>query len=137
MGNRNRAIAKRTAEVTTNLYELNKINMAQIPPVDFDWLKEKVKEVSDKIIDSGCRYYMLLNRERYDITVFHFGLENDIPFKKKHLPEELLACLVNRGFIIDFTDREDGSYEIWIRDMETQENFAYYLFDYTQGVINC
>ena len=78
---------------------------------------------------------MLLNRERYDITVFYLGLEIDIPFKKKHLSEELLTCLVNRGFVIDFTDREDGSYEIWIRDKETQENFAYYLFDYTQGVI--
>jgi hypothetical protein len=42
---------------------------------------------------------------------------------------------MNRGYIIDLTTREDGSYEIWIRDKETEENFVYYLFDYTNAVI--
>ena len=31
--------------------------------------------------------------------------------------------------------QKDGNYEIWIRDKKTKENFCYYLFDYSFGII--
>ena len=136
MSNNNR----KKAEISTNLYELNKINMKQINPIDEKWLYEKLLEISKTIISSNIKYWMLLCRERYDITIFNINnkpnvtpisFTADVDF----LASELDACFLNRGAVLDLTDRADGSYEIWIRDAETQENFVYYLFNYSEGVI--
>jgi len=133
MSNRNHKVTK--AETTTNLYELNKINMRQINPVDKQWLASKLLDVAEKVFSFGTDYWMLLCRERYDITIFNLQGTFSPQSKPAQLVQELITCFDNRGAVLDLTEREDGSYEIWIRDRATQENFAYYLFDYSQGVI--
>lgn len=129
MGNRN----KKLVETTTTLYELNKINMAQIEPVDEEWLRNKCLEVADEIDKHipFSKYWTLMCREKYDFTIFNLSYN----LKLSNLAEGLFDCLYNRGDVIDFTAQEDGSYEIWIRDTITKENFAYYLFDYSNGVV--
>ena len=114
-----------------NLYEFNKINMAQIEPVDAIWFNKHCSEVAKEILTHPSQYWMLLCRERYDITIFNLLS----PKSEENLSKELRGALNNRGEIIDFTKREDNNYEIWIRDFTTKENFVYYLFDYSEGVI--
>lgn len=117
--------------LTVNMYEFNKVNMAQIKPLDVVFLNKKCIEAAKEIAGINIKetYWMLLCRERSDYTIFHF--------KRcfTDLYEALCECLRNRGDVLDFVKRDDGSYEIWIRNKETQENFVYYLFDYTEAVI--
>ena len=49
--------------------------------------------------------------------------------------DEFRPTLLNRGQVLSIDKQEDENYEIWIRDPETKENFVYYLFDYSFGII--
>ena len=49
--------------------------------------------------------------------------------------KELIPTLTNRGQVLSIDKQNDGNYEIWIKDFNTKENFVYYLFDYTFGII--
>ena len=53
----------------------------------------------------------------------------------KNIIQELQPTLTNRGYILGVDKQPDEAWEIWIRDTETNENFAYYLFHYGDGVI--
>lgn len=116
-------------DIQVNMYDFNKANMAQIKPLDIIWFNQKCITTAKEIANTGTGYWMLLCRERYDFTVFHFSNSID------DLADAINECLRNRGDVIDFVTRNDGSYEIWIRDKNTKENFAYYLFDYNGAVI--
>ena len=129
MGNKNR---KKPNEIS--LYELNKLNMAQIKPMDKIPFEDKCLEAAKDIVWNG-NYWTLLCRELYDFTVFHFIPRLDANKREVGFAFELRDCLKNRGEVLDFTKQEDGAYEIWIRDPATKENYAYYLFKYDAGVI--
>lgn len=109
-----------------NLYDLNKNLMAKETPLELDILNEKIKEVANYMITK--EYWMLLCNERKDYSIFKIECPNN-------LIEELTITLTNRGQILSIEKQEDGNFEIWIRDFLTQENFVYYLFDYTTGII--
>ena len=110
-----------------NLYDFNKQAMNQINPMDPIEFNKKISEiVSDMFLKSP--YWMLLNNERKDYTVF-------IILTKEGIEEELKPTLTNRGHVLSIDKMEDGNYEIWIRDFDTKENFVYYLFDYSFGII--
>lgn len=114
-----------------NLYDFNKKAMSQLPPLDPIEFNKKtsalVKDIYSRTKEDKY-YWMLLNNERRDYTVF-------IPLTEEGTLEELRPTLQNRGMVLDITKQPDDNYEIWIRDPATQENFVYYLFDYTFGVI--
>lgn len=121
------------AEITLgDLYQFNKSAMSQIKPLDPIAFNKAINEVASYIVDESVlhdkKYWMLLNNERKDYTVIH-------PFTVDGMASELAETLTNRGAVLDATKQEDGSYEIWIRDPETDENFVYYLFDYTNGIV--
>ncbi len=110
-----------------DLYTFNKQAMAKIDPLEdslLDWDIDKM--VSDVFKDNA--YWMLLCRERNDYTVFKFETVGGIS-------REMKPTLRNRGLVLSIDKQEDGNYEIWIRDPDTKENFAYYFFDYSFGVI--
>lgn len=123
-----------------NLYEFNKKAMEQEKPLDMiafniginsivEALNEKFyngKEQFDK-----NKYWMLLCKERSDYTIFNFFID----FNKKKFGEDLRECLLNRGSVLSIDKLDDGNFEIWIRDDITKENFVYYFFNYTEGVI--
>ena len=113
-----------------NLYDFNKQAMSQIEaldPIEFNRITEEIADIMFSNKEKKLAW-MLLSNERKDYTVF-------IPLTKEGTLKELRPTLRNRGIITDITKREDGNYEIWIRDPETKENFVYYLFDYTFGLI--
>lgn len=114
-----------------NLYEINKELMTQINTIDPILFNQKCKQITEDIWKrkATSKYWMLLCREKNDYTIFH--LENS----SSDFYDALIECLNNRGKVLDITKQPDNNYEIWIRDIETKDNFIYYLFDYSMGVI--
>lgn len=109
------------------LYDFNKQGMAQLNPLDpIDFNRRTSDMVKD--IFERSKYWMLLSNERKDYTVF-------ILLTEEGTLKELRPTLQNRGKVIDITKQPDNNYEIWIRDPATDENFVYYLFDYSFGII--
>lgn len=116
------------AEITLgNLYEFNKQAMNNEKPLDPIEFATSVKKMVEDIYKKNS-YWMLLNNERRDYTVFHMLSQDGIN-------AEMIPTLQNRGQVLSIDKQEDGNYEIWIRDIATQENFVYYLFDYNFGLI--
>lgn len=111
-----------------NLYDMNKQAYSQEKPLDPLELNIATTKMIETIMETKKPYWMLLCRERNDYTVF-------IPLTKEGTIHELIPTLNNRGQVLDIQKQEDGNYEIWIRDIETQENYCYYFFDYSFGVI--
>lgn len=114
-----------------NLYDMNKEIMKSQKPLS----KTKLREAKDKLklFFLTDKYFMLLCHELRDYTVFNLKRKTDIHGEEsaKILVDE---CLVNRGEVLSIEKTEDDlAYEIWIRNEE--DNFCYYLFPYTQGVI--
>lgn len=117
------------------LYDWNKSAMEQIKGLNATELKDKLREIKNKLFNQG-KYYMLLCHERRDYTVFNLLrntiIEHDVA---KKATNELKECLENRGTILSIDDQHNGSWEIWIRNDEGV--FCYYLFPYDNAVIEC
>ena len=111
-----------------DLYDFNKQAYAQEEPLDVISLNIKVNRLVKDLYSTKQPYWMLLCKERSDYTVF-------IMLTKEGTVTELLETLQNRGQVLDIQKLEDGNYEIWIRDPDTKENFAYYFFDYSFGIV--
>ena len=113
------------------LYDMNKELMKSQKPLSKTKLREKKKELS--LFFSEDKYFMLLCHELRDYTVFR---QNSLTGKSAEESAQILVdeCLQNRGEIISIEKTEDDlAYEIWIKQEE--EAFCYYLFPYTQAVI--
>ena len=123
------------AELTLgNLYDFNKQAYANEKPLDPVQFNLKISEMAEDVFNRDSCYWMLLCKERSDFTVFQFATYR---FKKEieNFKEALKECINNRGQLLEIEKQEDSNYEIWIRDPETNENFAYYLFDYSFGIV--
>ena len=117
-----------------NLYDFNKSAMNQFKPMDMISYNRAVLQIAQEMREAADEYdrhyWMLLCHERRDYTLFNI-IEATIA---NIIVNELSPTLSNRGSVIDIEKQEDGAYEIWIRDNDN-ENFAYYLFPYDNGVI--
>lgn len=116
------------------LYDWNKSAMEQIKGLNATELKDKLREIKNKLFNQG-KYYMLLCHERRDYTVFNLIREAIGHDVSKKASNELKECLENRGTILSIDDQHNGSWEIWIRNDEGV--FCYYLFSYDNAVIEC
>lgn len=122
------------------LYEFNQSAMNNEKPLDPILLNTKITEVVKDMRTSKNNktrfYWMLLNNSRKDYTIFHINEPNTYYlYTVKQLEDDLKETLQNRGQVLSIDQQEDGNYEIWIRDIGTQENVVYYLFDYSLAVI--
>lgn len=119
------------AELDTglSLYEINKQIIKNEKPLDTIAIGVKCAEIAEYFHDN--EYVMLLCRERFDYSVFHITGEATV----SHLTNEIRETIMNRGFVVSIEQQSNGSYEIWIRDSETEEDFVYYMFDYSFGII--
>lgn len=118
------------------LYDANKDIMSKQEPISLREWAEKSKALVEFCKKTQNQYYMLLNRETYNFTLFNFGAKNNHASlnTRKLIYDELKICLQNRGEVlsIELTQQEDA-YEIWIRDDE--QILVYYFFPYDIGVI--
>ena len=119
---------KTLEQPTMSLYEYSKQVVANEVPMDPILFNKKMIEVSMDMIEHT--YMMLLCHDRRDYTIFHITNTD-----KKIAAKEISETLYNRGKILLVDKQKDGSWEIWIRDSLTDENFAYYLFPYDNGVV--
>ena len=119
---------KTLEQPTMSLYEYSKQVVANEVPMDPILFNKKMIEVSMDMVEHT--YMMLLCHDRRDYTIFHITNAD-----KKNAANEISETLLNRGKILLVDKQKDGSWEIWIRDSLTDENFAYYLFPYDDGVV--
>lgn len=119
---------KTLEQPTMSLYEYSKQVVANEVPMDPILFNKKMIEVSADMVEHT--YMMLLCHDRRDYTIFHITNAD-----KKIAVKEISETLWNRGKILLVDKQKDGSWEIWIRDSLTDENFAYYLFPYDDGVV--
>jgi hypothetical protein len=116
----------------TTLYDINKQCMNQFEEMDKKKIKENLEIIAKDLLNKAVMeekiYWMLLNNERKDYTVF-------IPSTVDGMIQALEETLSNRGKILDIQKQEDGAYEIWIRDLYLKDNYVYYLFNYTNGIV--
>lgn len=113
-----------------NLYDMNKELMKKEKPLDPIQFAQKINEIADAIFDYD--YIMLLCHDRRDYTLFN--LNSGLDWSRDDLKRELSVTLSNRGTILSIDRQEAGEFEIWVKDI-AGECFAYFLFDYSQGVI--
>lgn len=116
------------------LYDWNKGAMQQMKSLNSTELKDKLKDIKDKLFNQG-KYYMLLCHERRDYTVFNLlkgAIKHDASKQATH---DLKECLENRGDVVGIDQQADGAWEIWLRI--DGEMFCYYLFPYDNAVIEC
>ena len=112
------------------IYELNKQIMIQQPHMSQkDYTHQLTNICSWVSSNNEYKYYMLLNRERADYTVF-----NVISFDYNKMLNEIREVLDYRGILIDidYLHGEDY-YDIWI-DIDN-EAFLYKLFPCNDFVI--
>lgn len=119
---------KTLEQPTMSLYEYSKQVVTNEVPMDPILFNKKMIEVSTDMVEHT--YMMLLCHDRRDYTIFHITNTD-----KKIAAKEISETLYNRGKILLVDKQKDGSWEIWIRDSLTDENFAYYLFPYDDGVV--
>lgn len=119
------------------LYDANKSIISKQAPISAKEWSDKSKALVEFCKKTQNQYYMLLNRETYNFTLFNFHSSNNHGSlnTRKLIYDELKICLQNRGEVlsIELTEQEDA-YEIWIRDDE-QNILVYYFFPYDIGVI--
>lgn len=114
------------------LYDMNKAAIINMPSLTNSELKKNLKKIKQFFLDKTDKYFMLLNRETYNFTLFNLGNKNEIAMKQTM--DDFKECLDNRGRIISIELDSAGNYEIWIVD-DFNEALVYYLFPYDLGVI--
>lgn len=115
-------------ETSITIYEANKQLMKNEHPIDPINFNRKIIEIEKTL--GYNKYYMLLCHDRRDYSVFHITNKEDFAKKFK-------ITLQNRGIVlrVDAVENEKNAYQIWIRDTETNENYLYFFFDYSFGII--
>ena len=114
------------------LYDMNKAAIINMPSLTNSELKKNLKKIKQFFLDKTDKYFMLLNRETYNFTLFNLGNKNEIAMKQTM--DDFKECLDNRGRIVSIETDSAGNYEIWIVD-DFNEALVYYLFPYDLGVI--
>lgn len=121
------------ADVTMGtLYDMNKAAIINMPSLTNSELKKILKKIKQFFLDKTDKYFMLLNRETYNFTLFNLGNKNEIAMKQTM--DDFKECLNNRGRVVSIELDSAGNYEIWIVD-DFNEALVYYLFPYDLGVI--
>ena len=114
------------------LYDMNKAAIINMPSLTNSELKKNLKKIKQFFLDKTDKYFMLLNRETYNFTLFNLGNKNEIAMKQTM--DDFKECLDNRGRKVSIEPDSAGNYEIWIVD-DFNEALVYYLFPYDLGVI--
>lgn len=115
-----------------NMYDINKQAVLKEKPLTRTELKKKLREIKLDFLMKSSQYYMLLNRELYDFTLFNLTDKSELHVA--FIVDGLRECLENRGLVISIDKNSDQAYEIWIKI--DKEAYVYYLFSYDEGVIS-
>lgn len=123
------------AKLNIDLYELNKTLYRSMPEMTFNELQKKKKEIKLWSQCCGDEYFMLLNRELADYTVFSIdGVSSERATDS--FEQEVTDIVCSRGRIKSI---EINNEELWIQFWVEQDKeiYMYALFPYDNGVITC
>lgn len=109
------------------LYELNQQMLKNAPAASATDIHNAKIELTDYIKSSGTKYFMLLNKERSDYTIFIYEE------KANELAEEVVGCLTDRGALLAIEQQDNGAFECWIR--RSGLVYMYCFFPYDGAVI--
>lgn len=114
-----------------SLYEMNKQILSQLPTLTDEMLAEKYALIDE--FGKHKKWCMLLGKELAYYTIFHH-IEKDAD---ETFAAAVLDCCAHLGDIkaIDWADEAQNAVEIWVSTPELTT--VLYLFDYSQGVIEC
>lgn len=116
-----------------NLYDVNKQIFAQLPEINEKEVEEAKNGIKNFIMKNyygnNSHYFMLLNNEEHDYTLFsiisHFSIDTII--------KDIFECVRNRGTLkmVEIYDDDTNMNQIgfWIDDK------IYFFFPYDNGVI--
>lgn len=114
------------------LYDMNKAIIEQQGKMSKTAFKDKLNGlVTDFFKATDNTYYMMLCNEQRDYTVFRIS-EFEVISKAV---QELKECIENRGAVMSIEKDKNGAIEIWIKDMNDEQNYCYYLFPYDTAII--
>jgi hypothetical protein len=114
-----------------NLYELNKNLIAQLDPMT----KEELDAWYGKFIAYKTKWwkhkhFMLLCKDYNYYTIFEEKERTDISFGSV-----VIEILEGLGTIYSIENKDDHAIEIWIKPVEEETPYAFYLFPYENGVV--
>lgn len=121
------------AEVDSGMtvYDMYKQLTVKQEPMDAIYFNQEMLRIASDD-DMKANYLMLLCNDRRDYSIFH---NNDSEDFNHSFAKELAETLWNRGDCLLVEKQDNGSYEIWVRDRSTKENFCYFLFNYDNAII--
>lgn len=113
-----------------NLYEFNKAGYACLANFDQEDINHAKKNILEYLKNHPSKYYLMLSNEAHYYTIYTFKED----YKFKQMSEEIMNIVKDLGDIKSIEIPEDNSaIEFWI--MYNGECHLFYLFDYTQGVV--
>lgn len=126
------------------LYEFNQAGYTSLPKIS----KSKIEDARNKISDWICStiknhggeniYYMLLNNDLHYYTIFNWvyvdSRDGVSVSDSEDVVREIFSIVKDLGTLKSIELNSDGAWEFWITSPDATTN-AYYLFDYTRGVI--
>lgn len=118
------------------LYDFNKAAVAQLPALNNIEFQHCLNKISNFLREKKDKYFMLLNRETANYTLFNLGNKNEQAIKETLY--DLKVCLKNRGKVVSIEPENNditSAFEIWIIDETEKEPLVYYFFPYDLGVI--
>ena len=112
-------------------YEFPQMIMTGIQELDKEFLDVMVEGLVKSYIEKHqtSKYYLLLNRETYDFTMFA-RIPSVVMDRNKKLIDELMMTVLERGVLKSISLTEDEEALQFCID-----NKAYYFFVYDKGVI--
>jgi hypothetical protein len=111
------------------LYDLNKNILLKSSVLSEKQTKDLISNLALSLGDR-YQYYMLLNNETRDYTLFNFCSKATTCIEFR---EDLYECLFNRGDVLAVDKKSENTYEIWLR--VDNEVLCYYFFPYDLGVL--
>jgi hypothetical protein len=121
-----------------NMYDFNRINMGQFPYLETEEEINRAKlTLKNYIRKTLGSFYMMLNHERKDFTLFYFQNDTITEVKINTMVNDIIECMDNRnlGLLDVCLDDADAAIEVWVKDRETETVYLYILFPYDNGVI--
>ena len=114
-----------------NLYELNKMLINQMKPLDKKVLNDKKQIIKNLHKTTNNNHYMLLCKDYNYYTLF----ESESILRKSF--EDLVIDIVsNLGEVYSIDETADQvALEIWVKPEGETMPLAFYLFPYDQGVV--
>lgn len=121
--------------VLGNLYDFNKSFVKRNGSLTEENIQKGIEKIKEYML-SSYKYFMLLNNERHDYTVFNLSPREEgiTPAAVNQASKDVVDVMQNRGVIYSI----DNNYsfkgiEIWVEIDGGM--FVYYLFAYDEAVI--